>query len=198
MRVRLEVMARRKKQVLSGIGLLLILTAVASAAFIVAEYTLTHPGLQTQVASFGYLGITLFAMIAGLNVIVPIPAATFTPVFTAAGLTLPLIVLSLTIGTLLADFIGYAFGKLSRETVTAKYPALVARLEHIYEHKRHWLIPVVFLYASFVPIPNEALVIPLAFLGVRWRILILPLFVGNLINQTIYAYGFQNVFYLFF
>jgi len=191
-------MAGRKKEVLSGIALLLILTAVASGAFLIAEYTLTHTEFQNQVASFGYLGITILAMVAGLNVIVPIPAATFTPVFTAAGLTLPLIVLSLTIGTLLADFIGYAFGKLSRETVATKYPALVARLEHIYEHKRSWLLPVVFLYASFVPIPNEALVIPLAFLGVRWYTLVLPLFVGNFINQAIYAYGFQNVFWYLF
>ncbi len=198
MRATLRVMARRKKEVLSGIVLLLILTAVASGAFFIAEYTLTHESFQNQIASFGYLGITFLAMVAGLNVIVPIPAATFTPVFTAAGLALPLIVLSLTIGTLLADFIGYAFGKLSRETVATKYPGLVAKLEHLYEHRRTWLLPVVFLYASFVPIPNEALVIPLAFLGIRWRLLVIPLFLGNLINQAIYAYGFQNLYHYFF
>lgn len=191
-------MARRKKQVFSGIALLIILTGVATLALLAAEAILHNPNLQSGVLSFGYLGIVAVAMIAGLNVIVPIPAATLTPIFTAGGLTLPGIILALTIGTLLADFIGFAFGKLSRATVTAKYPTLVYRLETIYRQKRSWLIPVVFLYAAFVPIPNEALVIPLAFLGVRWYVLVLPLFIGNLINQALYAYGFQNVFWYFF
>ncbi len=191
-------MARRKTQVLSGIVLLIILTGVATIAFLIAAEILQNPAMQALVVSFGYVGITAFATIAGLNVIVPIPAATFTPVFTAGGLALPGIILALTLGTLLADFIGFAFGKLSRATVVAKYPGLVRRLENLYETKQHWLIPVVFLYAAFMPIPNEALVIPLAFLGVRWYRLVLPLFLGNLINQTIYAYGFQNVFWYFF
>ncbi len=191
-------MARRRKQVLSGIVLLLILTGVASIALFMAEAVLRNPELQRSIVSFGYVGVTLFATIAGLNVIVPIPAATFTPVFTAGGLTLSGIILALTIGTLLADFIGFAFGKLSRETVTTKYPTLVQRLESLYATRRHWVLPVTFLYAAFVPIPNEALVIPLAFLGIRWYTLVLPLFVGNFINQAIYAYGFQNVFWYLF
>lgn len=191
-------MARRKKQVISGIVLLLILTGVATLALLAAEAIINNPALQALVLSFGYLGIVGVAMVAGLNVIVPIPAATLTPIFTAGGLALPGIILALTIGTLLADFIGFAFGKLSRATVETKYPTLVRRLEALYETRRTWLIPVVFLYAAFVPIPNEALIIPLAFLGVRWYRLVIPLFIGNLINQALYAYGFQNVFWYFF
>ncbi len=188
----------RRKQLASGIVLLLILTAVATAALLLAEYTLSNPAFQQFIASFGYIGITVFATIAGLNVLVPIPAATFTPVFTAAGLILPGIILALTLGTLLADFIGYVFGRVSRATVEAKYPSLITKLEHIHATRRAWILPVAFLYAAFVPIPNEALVIPLALLGVSWRSLFLPLLLGNLINQAIYAYGFQNIFWLVF
>ncbi len=191
-------MARRKKQVISGIVLLLILTSVATFALLFAEAVMNDTGLQNWVLSFGYFGIAGLATIAGLNVIVPIPAATLTPIFTAGGLALPGIIIALTIGTLLSDIIGYAFGKISRATVTTKYPRLVNNLESLYKTKRRWVLPVTFLYAAFIPIPNEALIIPLAFLGVRLHTLILPLLVGNLINQTIYAYSFQNVFWYLF
>ncbi len=191
-------MARRKKQVLSGIVLLLILTAVASGALFFAEYLLTHPDLQTQIASFGYLGVMVIATIAGLNVILPIPAVAFTPIFTAAGLGLGGIIFALTLGTLAADFIGYVFGRLSRNTLTNKYPKLIARLEHIHAHHRKWLVPIIFLYAAFMPVPNEAIVIPLALLGVPWRTMMLPLFLGNLVNQSIYAFGMYSAFRLLF
>ncbi|MFM2423864.1 MAG: hypothetical protein RLZZ70_251 [Candidatus Parcubacteria bacterium] len=191
-------MAKRRTQILSGVVLLLILTTVALTAFFLAEYTLNNPAMQAWIVSFGYIGITLFATVTGLNVIVPIPAVAFTPVFTAAGLMLPGIIIALTLGTLLADFIGYIFGRVSRTTIAAKYPKLLARLEHLHANHRHWIVPVTFLYAAFAPIPNEALVIPLALLGVSWRSLLLPLLFGNLINQAIYAYSFQNIFRLFF
>jgi len=184
----------RQRQILSGIGLLLALAAVASVAFFIAEEVLINPGLQSLIASFGYLGITAFATVAGLNIFLPIPAATFTPIFIAAGLSLPLIILALTVGTLLADLIGFVFGRLSRTTIATQYPKFISRLEHIYAHKRHWLTLIVFIYAAFIPIPNEVLVIPLALLGVRWQAIILPLFFGNYINQTLYAYGFQYLF----
>jgi membrane protein YqaA with SNARE-associated domain len=191
-------MAKRRTQILSGVALLLILTSVALTALFLAEYTLRSAAMQAWIVSFGYIGIGLFATVTGLNVIVPIPAVAFTPVFTAAGLLLPGIIIALTLGTLLADFIGYVFGTVSRATIAAKYPKLIRQLEHLHTHHRHLILPVTFLYAAFAPIPNEALVIPLALLGVSWRSLVIPLLLGNLINQTIYAYSFQNVFRLFF
>ncbi len=103
-------MARRKKQVFSLIALLAMVVIVAGGALFFAEYLLRHPDLQAQVASLGYLGVIVIAMVAGLNVILPIPAVAFTPIFTAAGLNLVGIIFALTVGTLLADFIGYVFG----------------------------------------------------------------------------------------
>lgn len=191
-------MVKRKKQVLSGLFLLTILLVVAFGALFFAEYLLRTPDLQAQVASLGYFGVVVIATIAGLNVILPIPAVAFTPIFTAAGLNLIGIIFALTIGTLLADFIGYVFGRISRDTLAHKYPKFITRLEHIHKHHRKWLIPIIFLYAAFMPIPNEALIIPLALLGVSWRTMMFPLFLGNLINQAIYAYGMHTAFRLLF
>jgi membrane protein YqaA with SNARE-associated domain len=191
-------MARRKKQVFSVLALMAVLVVVAGGALFFAEYLLRHPDLQAQVASLGYVGVVVIATIAGLNVLLPIPAVAFTPIFTAAGLSLAGIILALTIGTLLADFIGYVFGRISRDTLIHKYPKFIIQLEHIHKHHRKWLIPIVFLYAAFIPVPNEALIIPLALLGVTWRTMMFPLFLGNLVNQAIYAYGMHTAFRLLF
>jgi membrane protein DedA with SNARE-associated domain len=191
-------MAKRQRQVFSLVALLTVLMSVGIGALFFAEYLLRHPDLQAQIASLGYVGVIVIATIAGLNIILPIPAVTFTPIFVAAGLSLPGIIFSLTIGTLLADFLGYLFGRLSRDTLTIKYPKLIHRLKDIHKHHHQWLLPIIFLFAAFMPLPNEALILPLAVLGISWKKMVLPLFLGNLVNQTIYAYGMHAVFRLLF
>lgn len=188
----------RVKNVTSSALVVLLFLLIVSLALFAASYLEEHPDLQSVVANFGYPGIILIATIAGLNVIVPVPAASFVPVFTTAGLYLPFIILSLTIGTVLADFIGYRFGRWSSTFVHATYPKIVARLKSIHDNHRFWLLPAVFFYAAFIPFPNEALVLPLAILGIQFRVMFIPLLLGNLVNQTIYAIGIQNVFLWWF
>jgi len=175
-------------------ALLLIITLALFAADAVAN----NPELQAIVASWGYAGVTLVGLIAGLNVIVPMPAATFTPVFLAAGLWLPFIIVAMTAGILVADYIGYAFGRWSRIGITEKYPKLLAQYEKLVTRHRIWLLPVIFLYASFAPFPNEAIILPLAVLGVHFKIMFLPLLFSGLIHQTIFSYGAQNLFLWWF
>jgi len=45
------------------------------------------------------------------------------------------------------------------------------------------------VYATVVPLPNEAILIPLALAGVSWRLLIVPLLVGALLIQTLLVAG---------
>lgn len=187
-------MGRKTKRFGKGILLLGVLVGIIATAFFTADYLQNSPAAQTFIAQFGYAGVIILAIVAGLNVIIPVPAASFVPIFTASGLWLPGIILALTVGTLIADYIGFLFGKWSRAAVTDKYPKAMMRFEKLYtSHYR--LIPfIIFLYAAFMPFPNEAMILPLAVLGAKFRQMILPLFLGNLINQTIFSYGIQNVF----
>jgi membrane protein YqaA with SNARE-associated domain len=191
-------MKRRNRTITIGVLAVIASGLLVTASFYTAYYTLKTPVIQEYIASFGYVGAIALATIAGLNVIVPFPVASLTPMFTAAGMHLPYLVLMFTIGTLIADAIGYWFGRLGRNSIEARYEKTVARLEKIYRERQPLIIPVTFLYAAFMPIPNEVLVIPLAFLGMRWRIMMVPLFFGNLINQSIYTYGIHNVFQFLF
>lgn len=169
-----------------------------TAIFFLADYVASSTVAQNLVSQFGYFGVAALATIAGLNVLVPVPAATFTPVFLAAGLWMPLIILTLVIGTLIADVIGFVFGRWSRSYVELHYPNSYRRISFLYTHHRHLILPAVFLYAAIIPFPNEAMLIPLAIMGFRFEQLLLPLFLGNAVNQTVLAYGSTNIFSFLF
>lgn len=141
------------------------------------------------VAEFGYVGVMIIAVIAGLNSIVPVPAATFTPIFLAAGLTAPFIILSLTVGTLIADFTGFFLGQLSRKVIESHHPRVFHFFVALKEKREHLVPLVVALFAAFAPLPNEVILIPLGLAGVKFQRLIIPLFIGNLVNQLYLVYG---------
>jgi len=149
--------------------------------------------ILTIVDKFGYLGVMCMAIIAGLNTFVPLPAATFASVFIAAGLTLPLIVLSLAIGTLIADFVGYVFGNVTREIIIKKYPKLFDFIQKLQEKHHKLILPLVFLYASFVPFPNEVIIIPLALSGISFKKILIPLILGNFVHQAVLIYGVTSL-----
>lgn len=172
---------------------LLFFLALFAGAIVLAHALTANPAVRMAVADFGYLGVIISGVIAGLNLFVPVPAATLTPLFTGAGLTLPLIVLSLALGTLIADFTGFAFGHVSRTVITERYPRIVDFFTRLHANRSTLVLPVVFLYAALVPFPNEALLIPLALAGARFSLLMIPLFIGNVVNQTLLVYGVNEL-----
>jgi membrane protein DedA with SNARE-associated domain len=174
------------------------LIGVVATALFLAQMIQNNPDLQATIAGFGYLGVLVLAIIAGVNVFIPIPAASFTPAFLAAGLSLPFIIITLAIGTIIADYIGYAFGRWSRAGISEKYPTLLVRYEKLVTTRRLLLIPVIFLFAAFIPFPNEAIILPLAVLGIQFRLMLEPLLLGNIIHQTLLSYGAQNLFLWWF
>lgn len=173
-----------------------LILGFVSAAFYLAGYVEQHDTAKEIVNQFGYVGVIVVALVAGLNAVVPVPAATFVPVFLAAGLTMPLIIVSLVIGTTIADLIGYQLGRWGKRLVSKQYPRTHDRIQALQERHRKLLIPFVFCYSAFVPFPNEAIMIPLALSGVHLRIFIIPLVLGTVINQSLLAYGVNNIFLL--
>ncbi len=183
-----------KTKLTSGFLALLTLVIIIISALFLADYISNSSEIQMLVARFGYFGITVVAIVAGLNVIVPIPAASLVPIFTTSGLWLPLIITALTIGTIIADYIGYILGQLSSRAIDTRYKKSLTYYKSLYEKYKRFLLPIIFIYSAFVPFPNEALLIPLALLGVKFRSIFIPLLVGDLINQTIFAIGIQTIF----
>jgi membrane protein YqaA with SNARE-associated domain len=183
------------------VKLILIATTLATVWFLsllLANFVSNNEVAQGMVGQFGYLGILVLAIIAGVNVILPVPAATFVPVFLAAGMWMPFIIITLVIGTIIADYAGYFVGRWSREFAKDHYPNTYRKVLSLNEKHHNLLLPFVFFYAALVPFPNEAFIIPLALIGVKFRFILIPLILGNLINQSMLAFGTANIFTLLF
>lgn len=183
---------------ISIIGLGALIIGVFVAALFVADLVATNDSARSLVDRYGSLGILVMGFISGLNILIPIPPAAFAPIFAAAGYPLWHIVLLIVVGTTLADSLSYVIGMMGRTYAHTNWPKLIAFLKKVEAEHKHWLIPLVFLYAAFAPIPNEVILIPLALLGVRFRILIAPIIVGALLHHSVLVYGAQNIFELFF
>ena len=179
--------------ILLALIILFLLTGIVQAAMFVMQ----DAGAQELVQRFGYFGVLVVAFIAGLNAIVPVPAGSFVPIFTAAGLWMPLIITSLVIGTMLADLLAFYLGMKGREIAVSRYPRIKRLTEWIQDGKSRYIVPVVFLHATISPLPNEVLLVPLALAGVRMRTLIIPLLLGTIIYQSAFAFGVQNLFIYF-
>lgn len=167
-------------------------------ALYATSYITDHPETQEIIASLGYPGVVILAILAGLNLAIPIHAATFVPLFLSAGLSLPLIIVALVIGTTIADSIGYIIGRFGRRHLINKYQKIADLSKKIHNEKRYLIVPFVLLYSAFVPFPNEAMLIPLAILGVRIQLIIIPLILGTFVHQATWAYGFSTLFDLLF
>lgn len=182
-----------KKVALGALVILLILGILYATKFLVH-----HTDSAQFIAQFGVLGVIAVGMIAGFNVFIPVHAATFTPAFLAAGFSMHTIILNLAIGTTIADSISFALGMWSRTIAAKKYASIVARLHTFGTTYKRWIPIGVLLYAACIPFPNEALLIPLGLMGFPFRVLIPSLIIGNILNQTLFAFGFVELFHALF
>ena len=173
-----------------------LIVAIGLAIFASVQLQ-SSEAIVSFIASFGYIGVFVAGLIAGLNVLFPIPAATLSPLFVEAGLTIPLIIAFLALGTLAADFIGYLIGHTSRSIIETKHPKIVELVNKVSILHPGWIMLFVTIYAAFVPLPNELILVPLAFVGVSWRVLIIPLFIGALFIQTVLVAGVTSIEVLF-
>lgn len=179
----------------------ILLTAFVAAlvtSFYIAKAVEDSDVAQQMVAEVGYLGVLIIAVIAGVNALVPVPAATFIPIFTAGGLSLHITVATLVAGTIIADLIGFYLGRFGSTFVVEHYPKTYARFAKLHEDNSRWLPVFVFLYAAFVPFPNEAYLIPFGVIGIPLKRFIIPLILGASVYQALAAYGVQNIFQYFF
>jgi membrane protein YqaA with SNARE-associated domain len=181
----------RGKQALKWIWRALLLAAVVASIVACNRYVMEHPELAGQLQAMGYPGLFLVAAISGFNVLVPLPVAGFTPALTSAGYDPWMVILVFSLGMSLGDFAGYLLGLWGRHASGVKVPAFVQTLQKWSEEKPAFFMLAIFLYASFVPMPNEVFVIPLAFARVAWHRLLIPIAFGHVVLNTMIHLGFD-------
>jgi len=188
----------RRKKVFNLILFLGLITTALFGSFLLADYITTDHSSRELIQDYGYFGILLVSFVAGLNFIVPIPAATFVPVFTAGGISLLEIIILLTVGTMAANILSYYIGRYGGTITKSHYPNLQKKLFLLYHDNRVWLPYFVFGFAALVPLPDEVYLIPLGMIGVKIRHFIVPLILGTATYQTMAALGVDNLFRYFF
>lgn len=147
------------------------------------------------VNQFGYIGLFLSALISGFNVVVPVPVIALFPLFIEAGLHPVLTVLVVSVGMTGGDVLGMLIGKAGRDAaIITRQNTWVQKLDALRD--KHPFLPIValFVYAAAVPMPNELIVIPMAFLGIKWWKMIIALTCGNILFNTFLALGLFHLF----
>ena len=177
---------------------LIAFVLITSVSFYLAGIISENQNWHEMIQSLGLIGIILVSIVTGLNAFVPIPPATFAPIFLEVGVPSYVVIGGFVIGTTIADSIGFYIGTLGRNYAHHNFSRAMA-YTHSLIQKHKALIP--FLILSFfmlAPLPNETILIPLAIMGYKYKKLILPLIFGNIIHQTIMVYGYSSVFTWFF
>lgn len=163
-------------------------------SLLLTEFVLANPDYQTLIQQFGFAGVLLISFVAGLNLFLPIPAATFVPVFTAGGMSLPFVIILLVIGTMAANLFSYVAGRYGGKVVRSHYPELQQKIISLYRNHERWLPHFVFMFTALMPLPDEVFLVPLGIIGVKLKHFILPLLLGTIFYQTFAAYGIDNIF----
>jgi len=187
----MHAMTKRRFAYFSGFILLIAILFILS--IYLAGYIAESDVAQEIVGRFGYFGIILLGIVGGFNLLVPVPAATFTPIFVASGFSTFGIIAGLAIGTTVADLISYYVGAIGKHYSGFPESPLYEKIHTIREKHSKLLVPFIFLYASFAPYPNEAMIVPLAFMGMRMRTFILPVLIGNTTYNTVLVLGISGI-----
>ena len=157
-------------------------------------YAADHEIARDAAARFGYPGILAAAALSGFNLVVPVPVVAFFPFFMSAGLAPLPTVLVIALGMTAGDLIGYFLGRTARQMVEPKEGGMVQRLEALRERRPYLPVGVMLLYAAFVPAPNELLVLPLAFLRYPVAGIFVAVLVGNIVFNSLVAFGVVQIF----
>jgi membrane protein YqaA with SNARE-associated domain len=157
-------------------------------------YAADHELAREAASRFGYVGILAAAALSGFNLVVPIPVVAFFPFFMSAGLEPIPTVLVIALGMTTGDLIGYIIGRTARQMVQPREGGVIRRLEALRERHPYLPLGLMLVYAAFVPAPNEILVLPLAFLRYPVAGIFVAVLAGNLVFNSLIAFGVVQVF----
>ncbi|MFC1702899.1 hypothetical protein ACFLZO_00340 [Patescibacteria group bacterium] len=170
-----------------------VLVIVIVIGFWAAAFVSGNEVIRGFVATYGYVGLFPLAILSGFNLAIPVPLAAFFPVFMVAGLDFWTSIVIMAAGMTIADTVAFQLGRVGRQMMGKKPGRFVVSLERLRE-KHSWTPPVLMLlYASFAPLPNEVLAIPLGLMGCRGRSIIPMMFIGNIIFNSFFAFGIVSL-----
>ncbi|MEX0856105.1 MAG: hypothetical protein WD056_00920 [Gemmatimonadota bacterium] len=167
--------------------------ALVAAAIWVNLFGSELTAVEDMVSMWGFPGLFLLSALSGFNLVIPIPIILFYPFFVEIGMHPVATVLTISVGMTTGDLAGFLVGSLGREVVQVSDGRVLGALRRLQDR---WWLPylILFVYASVVPLPNELLVIPMAFLGFSLFGIFGATFLGNFIFNGLAALGLLGIF----
>jgi membrane protein YqaA with SNARE-associated domain len=171
-----------------------LIVALFLAAVLLGRFVEQSAVVRTVVSGFGFLGIFIVSVASGFNLALPVPVVAFLPLFLGAGFSFWPTLVVITLGMTVGDGLGFLVGSAGRRAVDmGGGGGLTQWFEHIRRRYGLGAYMVLFLYAAFVPAPNELLVIPMSFANYQFRFMIPVVLVGNFLFNTLVALGVMRV-----
>ncbi|MEX0934738.1 MAG: VTT domain-containing protein [Candidatus Paceibacterota bacterium] len=167
---------------------LFILAVVLIAALWIATSIGDYETLRAIILTWGYPALFVLAVVSGFSLIAPVPAVVFVPLVVAVGLNFWVAIIIVIIGMTIGDGFGIFLGSTGRQVFDEWIE--VRWLERVEKFLNRWKLKpefIAFLYAAFIPLPNELLFVPLAFLKKHTGKLFLAAFLGNAVFNIIAA-----------
>lgn len=168
------------------------LTGLAAFAIWVNVRAADIEVFRETAAAAGYPGLFAASVVSGFNLVAPVPVAFFYPFLMESGFAPVPTLVTIAAGMTGGDFLGYLVGSTTRDVAGQLVRAKV-RLEELLGalRSRHRVLPygLLFLYAAFAPLPNELVVIPLAFARYSLPGVMVTILLGNAIFTSVMAFG---------
>ena len=167
---------------------------IVIVALWLSKETLNNEMIQEIISTYGYYGIFAISAISGFNLVVPIPVVTFLPAFLASGLEYWYVIFTIALGMTTGDTFGYLVGKAGKTVMTRHMKGMMKNLTKW--QKKNPRAPLLFLavYSVFAPLPNEVVVVPLAFLGYELKKIFPIILTGNFIFNVLVSKGIIHIF----
>ncbi len=168
--------------------------ALLSCIVLLNSFAMGNETVRNIVSSFGYFGIFFISVLSGFNLAIPIPAIGFYPLFAELGFSSVFTIATISLGMVFGDSIGYLIGNAGRGVIDSPRGKRIASfLNRLREKHRLFPYILVLIYAAVVPLPNELLVIPMAFAGYRFLPMAVMLFFGNIVFNILGAFGIVSI-----
>ena len=172
-----------------------VLVAIVAFAFYLAGVASDNALIQEIVSGYGYVGIFIIALISGFNLLVPIPAVAFLPLFLESGLLFWPAIMFITLGVTCADVLSYTLARAGKKIVSQSFGEKIFNKFHeLGSRYPRSPLALLLLYACVVPLPNELILVPLVLFGYSLKRIIPIILFGNLIHQLLYAKGVLGIF----
>ncbi|QQS61627.1 MAG: VTT domain-containing protein [Candidatus Moraniibacteriota bacterium] len=149
-----------------------------------------------------YIALFLSALLGGTSIFIPFPYYLVTISLGAAGFNPLSLAIVAALGTAIGDTTTYFIARSGRIFTPSRARVYFSRIVYSLKEKHPSFVPFfTFLYAAFLPLPDDLIMAPAGFVRYPFKRIILSLFLGKVVFNGLLAfaglYGWERLVLIF-